>query len=136
MVRKLLAKLGFEQKDPTTIYSSSQSAIAFSGNPKHHPQNTHVNIQYHFTWEKKSWKRIQVKYNLILTMIIDISTKALPKTNIFLHKGIRYVHITKVHFKILDALIFEVDIIPIIQASIHALVTCINLEVFNNSCKY
>jgi hypothetical protein len=69
-------------------------------------------------------------------MIIDISTKALPKTNIFLHKGIRYVHITKVHFKILDALIFEVDIIPIIQASIHALVTCINLEVFNNSCKY
>ncbi len=70
---KLLANLGFEQNGPTTIYSCFQSAIAFSENPKHHSQSTHFNIQYHFTQ-----KKIQVKYNLIITMIIDISTKSLP----------------------------------------------------------
>jgi len=62
---------------------------------------------------------------------MDIQTKALP-----LHKGIRYVHIINNHFKILNALIFEVDFIPIIQGSIHVLITYINLEIFNNSYKY
>ncbi len=56
---KLLAKLGFEQKDPTTIYSCSQSAIAFSENPKHHSQSMHVNIKYHFTQEKILEKKIK-----------------------------------------------------------------------------
>jgi hypothetical protein len=35
-LQKLLAKLEFEQKDPITIYSEFQSAIALSENPKHH----------------------------------------------------------------------------------------------------
>jgi hypothetical protein len=46
---ELLAKVGFEQKDPITIYSCSQTAIALSENLKYHSQSTHVNIQYHFT---------------------------------------------------------------------------------------
>jgi hypothetical protein len=80
---KLLVKLGFEQKDPTTIYSCSQSAIALSENPKYHSQSTHVNIQYHFTWEKILEKQIQVKYTHTLAMIIYISTNILPQRKHF-----------------------------------------------------
>ncbi len=56
---KFLIKLGFEQKNPTTIYSCSQSAIAFSENPEHHSQSTHVNIQYHFIRGKMLEKKFK-----------------------------------------------------------------------------
>jgi hypothetical protein len=52
-LQKLLAKFRFPQNDPTVIYSNSQSAITLSENPRYHSCSKHVDIQYHFTKERK-----------------------------------------------------------------------------------
>jgi hypothetical protein len=52
---KLLTKLKFPQKDPTIIYSNSQSVITLSENPRSHSHSKHLDIQYHFTRERESW---------------------------------------------------------------------------------
>uniref|UniRef100_A0A7I4E253 Reverse transcriptase Ty1/copia-type domain-containing protein n=1 Tax=Physcomitrium patens TaxID=3218 RepID=A0A7I4E253_PHYPA len=50
-LKKLLHELGFPQHASTTIYSDSQSAIAFSENPKYHSRSKYMDTQYHFTRE-------------------------------------------------------------------------------------
>jgi hypothetical protein len=53
-LQKLLVKFIFPQKDPTVIYSNSQSAITLSENPIYHSCSKHVDTQYHFTRERRS----------------------------------------------------------------------------------
>jgi hypothetical protein len=57
------------------------------------------------------------------------------KQTLFLHEGIKYVHIIKDHFKP-HALISKVDVFPTIQGSIHVLIIYIKLNAFRDSCKH
>ncbi len=43
---KFLAKLGFPQKDFTTIYSDFQNAITRSEDAKYHSHSKHIDTQY------------------------------------------------------------------------------------------
>jgi hypothetical protein len=59
-LRKLLAKLGFPQKDLTIIYLDSQNSITFSEDTKYHSRSKHVDTQYQcFIKEKIFDKKIQ-----------------------------------------------------------------------------
>jgi hypothetical protein len=60
-LRKLLAKLGFPQKDLTIIYSNPQNAITYNEDAKYHSRSKHIDTQYQcFLREKLLDKQIQI----------------------------------------------------------------------------
>jgi hypothetical protein len=48
-IRRLLAEMGYEQKDPTPLYCDSDSAIKLTEAQGFHERTKHVDIKYHFS---------------------------------------------------------------------------------------
>ena len=48
-------------------------------NPEYHKWSKHINIQYHFIWEKIKEKKIKLEYCETLKIVADIMTKSLSK---------------------------------------------------------
>lgn len=53
-LRRILAEMGEEQKQPTKIYCDSKSAIAIVKNPIIHRKTKHIKIKYQFVHEVES----------------------------------------------------------------------------------
>ncbi|GMJ01569.1 hypothetical protein HRI_003826100 [Hibiscus trionum] len=51
-LRGLLLELGFEQTEPTIVYSDSQAALQIAANPVFHERTKHIEIDCHFIREK------------------------------------------------------------------------------------
>jgi hypothetical protein len=48
-IRRLLAEMGYEQKDPTPLYCDSDSAIKLTEAQGFHERTKHVDVKYHFS---------------------------------------------------------------------------------------
>ncbi len=64
----------------TEIKYDNQGAIHLAENPTHHEQCKHVDIQYHYVWEKIEDGKINLEYIPTTTMAVDGLTKPLRKT--------------------------------------------------------
>ena len=78
-MRRLLADVGLQQEEPSTIFEDNQGAIELSKNPKFHNRTKHIDISFHFIREQVNLKVISVKYCPTEDMLADIMTKGLPK---------------------------------------------------------
>ena len=79
-LRRLLMNIGYQAKDPTTLFEDNQSTIEMSKNPKYHNRTKHIDVLYHFIREHVNAGKIAVKYCNTKDMIADIMTKGLGKT--------------------------------------------------------
>ncbi len=82
-MRRVLADLGLEQKEPTMIWEDNQAAIALTDNPGQHPKVKHIATRYHYTREAVGDKEVKIKFCPSADMIADIFTKSLPKETYF-----------------------------------------------------
>ena len=78
-LRRLLASMGLQQKEPTTLNEDNQGTIALSKNPKSHARTKHIDIKYHYVREVVEREEIELVYCSTDKMIADILTKGLPK---------------------------------------------------------
>ncbi|XP_056687110.1 secreted RxLR effector protein 161-like [Spinacia oleracea] len=59
-LRRILGEMGEVQKQPTTIFCDSKSAIAIAKNPVLHGKTKHIKIKYHFVREVESEGKISL----------------------------------------------------------------------------
>lgn len=76
---KLLFDLGKKQIESLIIHGDNQSAIALVENLKFHLHSKHMKLHFHFIQTKISFGKIQLKYESIENMVVDILIKSLPK---------------------------------------------------------
>jgi hypothetical protein len=84
-LRELLNDLN-EQPQLRVIECDSQSAIELAKNPTHHQQTKHIDIKYHFVYEKLTSREIELKYRPTTEMPADMLTKALSFPAFFKHR--------------------------------------------------
>ena len=79
-LQRLLAHLGQLNSDLTELtllYCDNQGAIQVSQNLMHHKHMKHINIQYHYVWEKAEDNKILLTYIPTADMMADSLTKLL-----------------------------------------------------------
>ena len=81
-LRRLLADIGLEQKEPSTIYEDNQGAIELTKNPRFHNRTKHIDVSFHYIREQVNLKTVSFKYCPTNVMLADIMTKGLSK-NVF-----------------------------------------------------
>jgi len=72
--------LDLSKKKNISIMCDNQSDIALIKNPTHHSLPNHIDIRHHFIYKKVEHGVIDMKYDSIERMIVDVFTKALGKT--------------------------------------------------------
>ena len=77
-LRRIIGEVFQALKQPITLYSDSQSAIALTKDSSYHAQTKHIDIQYHFIRFKVQKKSINLIYCPTDDMTANILTKALP----------------------------------------------------------
>jgi hypothetical protein len=122
-------------KGPITIYLDSQSAIALSENPKYHLKASMLIPNTILLKKKKLENKFMSNILLLYPLITNIWTKSLPQEKHYLCMEFGMCTLLEIISKP-HALIYEVDAIPAIQGSIHAIVICIKLKICNNSYNY
>jgi hypothetical protein len=75
--RRLLAEIGIENTDPTTIMSDNQSCIRLVENPVLHSRTKHIGLQYHFIREASKSGEVHVDYVPTNYQQADFLTKPL-----------------------------------------------------------
>jgi hypothetical protein len=72
-------------KDPTTLFSDNQSAIALTYDHQYHAYIKHINVHYHWIWWVVEQGTIKLVYCPTDDMVADVLTKALlsPKVKHF-----------------------------------------------------
>ncbi|KAK5666022.1 hypothetical protein QVD99_8737 [Batrachochytrium dendrobatidis] len=79
-LRTLLKELGFEQLNPTILYSDSQSAIANTKNlAPNHAATKHMDVKLKFLRDQVTNKTVSVEYVKTNDQVADILTKGLPR---------------------------------------------------------
>ena len=76
-LRRLLASIGIQQTNPTTIYTDSQSAMRLAVNAEFHSRTKHVDVKFHFLREQVVLHTIDIQFLPTQQQIADILTKAL-----------------------------------------------------------
>jgi hypothetical protein len=76
-LQKILVDLFDAKLDPTVIYCDNQSCIKLSKNPIFHDRSKHIEIRYHFIWDKV--QKGVVKYVSTNKQVAHILTKVLSK---------------------------------------------------------
>jgi hypothetical protein len=77
--RRLLAELGFEQKEPTVVEVDNRGAIDLAHNPVHHGRTKHIEIRYHYVREQILAGTIFLKWVASEENLSDIFTKPLTR---------------------------------------------------------
>ena len=78
--RRLLAEIGIENSEPTSIMSNNQSCIRLVENPVLHSRTKHIGLQYHFIREASKSGEVHVNYIPTNYQQADFLTKPLPAT--------------------------------------------------------
>jgi hypothetical protein len=78
-LRQLFSDLGFEQREPTTIYEDNQGCIALTENPVMHKRTKHIDIRHHFVRERVESGDIVLKYVATQDQLADMLTKPLKR---------------------------------------------------------
>ena len=80
-LRRLLADMGFPQKEPTVVYQDNQSTIAFVAGHRNHKSTKHINPKFHFTGEAVDNGEIRLVHMPTEHMVADVLTKALHRSH-------------------------------------------------------
>ena len=72
-----MKEIGYEQSDPSLIFSNNQSAISLAKNSILHQRTKHVEIQAHFIREKVLDGIIHLEYCPSTLNFVDLFTKPL-----------------------------------------------------------
>jgi hypothetical protein len=75
---QLLSNLGYPQLTPTCFFYDNQSSIWFIHNLKFHKHMKHIDVKFHFIWEKQTSTNIIVYYVSMTIQVVDLFIKALP----------------------------------------------------------
>jgi hypothetical protein len=78
-LRSLLSKLGFAQREPTTIHVDNQGAIALSKNPTHHARVKHIDIRHHFIRDHVRERAVSILWCPMEAQTADVLTKPLDR---------------------------------------------------------
>jgi len=84
-LRRVMAKLGFEQVGATSLAVDNEGAIALSENPQAHPWTKHIRLCYHFICQYVQENIIKPHYVSTHDNVADIFTKNLPKDKFLGH---------------------------------------------------
>nr|KYP76434.1 Copia protein [Cajanus cajan] len=78
-LRRMLADLHMEQKEPTQILVDNQTTIFISNNPVFHGRTKHFKIKLSFLREAQREGEVKLIYCRTEDQGVDVLTKALPK---------------------------------------------------------
>jgi hypothetical protein len=87
-ITMLCNDLMMDISQPILIYEDNKGAIAMSMNPVRNNRNKHIAIKHHFIREKIQNKDIMLEYVSTSKMIADTLTKALPKSQFEVLRGL------------------------------------------------
>ena len=76
-LREFISEI-YSQQDPMTLYSDSQSAIAFAHNEQLHAHTKHINIRFHYICYVIEAGKVVIDYCPTDDMVANTLTKALP----------------------------------------------------------
>ena len=79
-IRRLLADLGYPQKQASTLYLDNQGADLLAHSPAFHARTKHIDTRFHFIREKVQNGEIQLKHVSTHEQLADIFTKPLDPT--------------------------------------------------------
>jgi hypothetical protein len=74
-LRMLLRELHISLPSPPTLWCDNAGAIALTSNPVFHARTKHIEVDFHFIWEKVTNRDIQIQYISTLDQIADLFTK-------------------------------------------------------------
>uniref|UniRef100_A0A2N9HVF5 Reverse transcriptase Ty1/copia-type domain-containing protein n=1 Tax=Fagus sylvatica TaxID=28930 RepID=A0A2N9HVF5_FAGSY len=77
-IRTLLKELGIYLSQPPTLWCDNVSALAIASNPVFHARTKHIEVDFHFIWERVLHKDLVVKFVSTIDQLADIFTKSLP----------------------------------------------------------
>jgi len=78
-LRRLLAELGPTQTSLTALRMDNQSAITITQNPEFHDHTKHIDMRYHFLWQKVESDEIVLTYTPTGEQTTDALTKGLSR---------------------------------------------------------
>jgi hypothetical protein len=81
-LRSLLSQIFGPFKDPTTLFSDNQSAIALTRDHQYHACTKHINVCYHWIRWVVEQGTIRLVYCPTDNMVADALTKALPSAKV------------------------------------------------------
>ncbi|RDX95942.1 Copia protein, partial [Mucuna pruriens] len=76
-VKQLIQELKFADVQPMKLYCDNQATLHISSNPIFHERTKHIEIDYHFVWEKLPTKETSTKFVNSSNQLTDIFTKSL-----------------------------------------------------------
>ena len=76
-LKRLLKDLQEEVSNPTTIYYDTLSSIQLAKNPIFHAQTKHIEVHYHFVYERVLSGEVELQYVPMYRQTVDIFTKPL-----------------------------------------------------------
>lgn len=76
-MRRILSKIGREQKEATVIYCDNNSTIKLSKSPVLHGRSKHIDVRFHFLRDLCSDEVIELSYCNTVNQVADIMTKPL-----------------------------------------------------------
>jgi histone deacetylase 1/2 len=71
-VQSLLQELGISQPQPPILWCDNIGCTYLSANPVFHARTKHIEVDYHFIWERVSQKRLQIKFISSKDQLADI----------------------------------------------------------------
>jgi hypothetical protein len=76
----LLKELGYATMTVPSIWYDNLSATFLAVNPVFHARMKHIELDYHFIWEKLAVKQLSVKFICSADQIADVFTKSLSRS--------------------------------------------------------
>jgi hypothetical protein len=76
-LKRLLKDLHEQVSDPTMIYCDNLSSIQLAKNPVFHTRTKHIEVHYHYVWERVLSGEVQLQYVPTGRQIADVFTKPL-----------------------------------------------------------
>ncbi|KAI0982296.1 hypothetical protein GJ496_006005 [Pomphorhynchus laevis] len=81
-LRQVLADIGEQCNEPTTIFEDNQPAIAIASGKSEHKRTKHIDIKFHFVRASIQQRIVKLEYCTTNEMLADIMTKPLNKEKI------------------------------------------------------
>jgi transposase InsO family protein len=81
-LRSLLSEVFRGFKDPTTLFSDNQSAIALTRDHQYHARTKHIDVRYHWIRWVIEQGSLRLVYCPTDDMVADVLTKALPSVKV------------------------------------------------------